>query len=136
MMHLKATLLFLALQINGDQKLLLDVKVTNIKDGRGFMEVCLFQTPESFLKKSKLCDTREVLSKEDMAFQFEELPAGHYAVSITQDVNGNGKFDLGFLKIPKEPYGFSNNPRTTFGPPSFEEATLDLTQNTSITIEL
>lgn len=57
---------------------------------------------------------------------FEEVPAGRWAVSISYDLNGNQRLDRNFLGIPKEPYGFSRNPSTAFGPPSFDEAAVEV----------
>lgn len=44
-----------------------------------------------------------------------------YAVKAFHDVNGNKKLDTNFFGVPTEPYGFSNNARGTFGPPSLSE---------------
>ena len=55
-----------------------------------------------------------------------ELPAGQYAVGIFHDVNLNNKMDNNFLGLPKEQYGFSNNTRGLFGPPSFEDTAFEL----------
>jgi uncharacterized protein (DUF2141 family) len=49
------------------------------------------------------------------------LPPGRYAVSVYLDVSGNRKLDRGFLGIPKEPVGASNDPRPRFGPPHFKQ---------------
>ena len=55
-------------------------------------------------------------------FVFRDLPAGRYAVNAFHDENGNGELDTNVLGIPKEGYGFANDPPANFGPPSFEEA--------------
>ena len=57
-----------------------------------------------------------------MRFVVGDLPAGRYAVQAFHDENGNGDLDANVLGIPKEGYGFANDPATTFGPPDFEEA--------------
>ena len=57
-----------------------------------------------------------------MRFVLRDLPAGRYAVQAFHDENGNGDLDSNVLGIPKEGYGFANDPPTTFGPPKFEEA--------------
>ena len=57
-----------------------------------------------------------------MRFVLRDLPAGRYAVNAFHDENGNGELDANVLGIPKEGYGFANDPPTTFGPPDFEEA--------------
>ena len=53
---------------------------------------------------------------------FEQLPYGEYALKLYHDENGNGKLDRNFIGIPKESYGFSNNPRTFAGPASYRQA--------------
>jgi len=50
-----------------------------------------------------------------------ELPPGAYALSLIHDENGNGRLDTR-LGIPREGFGFSNNPHIWFGPPSFSAA--------------
>ena len=50
------------------------------------------------------------------------LAPGRYALSVVHDENGNGKLDkLGF--VPREGFGFSNNPAIRFGPPRFDAVT-------------
>ena len=65
-----------------------------------------------------------------------ELPAGQYAVGIFHDVNLNNKMDNNFLGLPKEQYGFSNNARALFGPPSYEDAAFELKGVTKQSIDL
>ena len=57
----------------------------------------------------------------------DRLPPGDYAVTAYQDRNGNRILDKGRLGIPKEPYGFSNDVRGRFGPPSFARAKVSIT---------
>jgi uncharacterized protein (DUF2141 family) len=58
---------------------------------------------------------------------FEKVPAGSFAVSVFHDEDGDGKLDSVALGIPSEAYGFSGDARDLFGPPSFEEARIELT---------
>ena len=53
---------------------------------------------------------------------FDALPHGDYAIKIFHDANGNEKLDTNFMGVPTEAYGFSNDARGRFGPPSFEAA--------------
>jgi acyl-CoA reductase-like NAD-dependent aldehyde dehydrogenase/uncharacterized protein (DUF2141 family) len=55
-----------------------------------------------------------------------EFAPGTYAVAVYQDVNGNRKLDSGFLGIPKEPVGASNNPHPRFGPPTFQQCAFEI----------
>jgi uncharacterized protein (DUF2141 family) len=77
----------------------------------------------------------EPAGPEDFTATFE-LPDGTYAVGVFHDVDGNEALSKNFLGIPKEPFGFSNNVRGRFGPPSFMEASFSLTRDLAITIAL
>ena len=68
-------------------------------------------------------------------WQFD-IPDGTYAIGIFIDTNDNNKMDKNFLGIPKEQYGFSNNAKARFGPPSFEDASFILKDNLSLSITL
>ncbi|CAN5406544.1 hypothetical protein BH10PSE1_BH10PSE1_25810 [soil metagenome] len=51
------------------------------------------------------------------------LTPGRYAIAAFQDIDGDGQLGKGSFGIPREPFGFSNDARGRFGPPSFEAAT-------------
>ena len=44
--------------------------------------------------------------------------------------------DNNFFWVPKEQYGFSNNARALFGPPTFEAAAFELKGATTQSIDL
>lgn len=56
----------------------------------------------------------------------EDVPAGPFAVSVFHDTNDDRKLNSNVVGAPSEPYGFSADARGTFGPPSFDEARLEL----------
>lgn len=66
------------------------------------------------------------------------VPApGVYALAIYHDANGNQIFDRNALGLPEEAYGFSNNPHTFFGLPSFHAVRLKVEKSgQSTTIRL
>jgi len=51
---------------------------------------------------------------------------GIYALAIYHDENANQKFDRTGLGLPAEGYGFSNNPGTLFGLPSFSSVRIQV----------
>jgi uncharacterized protein (DUF2141 family) len=57
---------------------------------------------------------------------FAGIPAGEYAVSLIHDKNNNKKLDKNLIGIPKEPFGFSNNPKILTGPPRFQECSFNI----------
>jgi uncharacterized protein (DUF2141 family) len=50
----------------------------------------------------------------------ENFEPGEYALAVIHDENDNEKMDFNFFGIPKEPYGFSNNPGSRFKKPKYE----------------
>jgi uncharacterized protein (DUF2141 family) len=67
---------------------------------------------------------------------FENVPAGPFAISVFHDKNGDRKLDTGPFGIPSEPYGFSRDARGELGPPSFDQARLDLPGAQSISVSI
>lgn len=66
-----------------------------------------------------------------------DIAPGRYAASVYLDENENGKLDSGFLGIPKEPVGASNNPRHRMGPPHFDDCVFTMnSSNLTLSIQL
>ena len=65
-----------------------------------------------------------------------ELPDGIYAIGLYVDSNNNEQLDTNFFGIPTEQFGFSNNAKGRFGPPSFESASFELDALKEISINL
>ncbi|MEI9994994.1 MAG: DUF2141 domain-containing protein [Rhizomicrobium sp.] len=56
---------------------------------------------------------------------------GIYAVKLFQDFNRNGQFDMSWIGLPLEKYGFSNDARPTFSEPPFEATRFELRPGTN-----
>jgi len=65
------------------------------------------------------------LAAKKVAFMFENVPAGTYAIRAFQDVNGNGDLDMGSFG-PKEPWGNYRDARPKFRGPKFEEMAFEV----------
>lgn len=103
----------------------LTVTLEGGKAGQGDFVVGLFDTEENWLK-TVVRETRVPVGPDGTAVvRFESLTAGVYAISSYQDKNVNGKIDT-VLGIPREPYAFSNQARSLFGPAKFREAAFEL----------
>ncbi len=50
---------------------------------------------------------------------------GVYVIAVYHDENNNGSFDRNSIGLPAEAYGFSNNPPTLLGLPSFRSVRLN-----------
>lgn len=62
----------------------------------------------------------------DFAVTLAGLTPGLYAVKSFHDRDANGKMNFNPLGMPLEPYGFSNNARAPFGPPSWRRAVFEV----------
>lgn len=128
-----------------------DLQKENDKTGTLKLLIVGFQNDNGNAKIA-LCNSKEDYKKIDNTFRsaisaikngkseeiFADLPFGTYAVKIYHDENDNGKLDKNGFGMPKEKYGFSNNARATFGPPTYEKAqfNFDKTETViNITIE-
>ena len=111
------------------------VVVPNVKQIKGTMMVCLVKEESDFLKDCFQGESIKVESKETTAV-FTDVPEGEYAITIFHDKNSDGKLNTNFIGIPKEPYGFSNNPMALFGPPSYEKCLFEVKGDLKITVEL
>ncbi len=115
-----------------DQYLLnITMEMTEVK---GNLKVALFNDAEGFMDNA-VFDTTLIITDRSMDLELN-LDPDVYAVSIYQDLNENDNLDSNFFGIPTEPYGFSNNARGTFGPPTYEQCKFALDNNKSVTINL
>lgn len=114
----------------------LQITVNNFENIKGKLQVCLTDKKEDFLKQ---CEYSVVVlvTNNTVSLEIANIKKGVYSISLFHDENNNGVLDTkGFFGIPSEPYGFSNNPSTTFGPPSFEKCTFLINKDKQIYIEL
>ncbi len=125
---LVVVVLFSFIGYAGDnQKARLIVKIKGLKNDNGTVKVALCNSSENYKDNRSPFKAEIIEIKNNIAIAvFDNLPAGNYAVKAFHDENNNDDFDTNFLGIPKEDYGFSNNVRGLFGPPSWDAAKFQL----------
>ncbi len=100
----------------------LELDVSGLRSSKGLIRVCLTADPANF---PGCTDDRRAITRSVPAGQhvirFDGLAPGTYAASLIHDENANAKLDT-FMGVPREGFGFSRNPRITFGPPKFAAA--------------
>ncbi|MGJ3259652.1 MAG: DUF2141 domain-containing protein [Rhodospirillales bacterium] len=116
----------------------LEVEIVGLASDKGDVHVALYDNPDTFPDSDGMRTKTEVLPEGRIArATFRDLPPGRYAIAVYHDENGNDEFDQGFLGIPLEDYGFSNDAAVFLGPPSFGDAAFDVTEpSVSIRINL
>jgi len=113
----------------------LNVTVQGARPNEGQIAISLFHTAEAFLETPQQLETVFVDAEGQAAFTFSGLEEGRYAVIATYDRNGDGELNTGFLGIPTEPVGYSNNVRR-IGPPRWRDTNFVVREATSITIHV
>jgi len=99
------------------------ILITGLENNNGEVQMGLFNSAESYKgKKPKYLGAIMKVSKQKVEWKLENIPFGDYAIKAFHDENSNNEIDTNFLGIPTEKYGFSNNDRSLFGPPSYEDA--------------
>jgi uncharacterized protein (DUF2141 family) len=115
----------------------LTVKVTGIKGIRGIIEFGLFDDPDKYATVGGTCrQIRKKTTANEVSCTFYNLPEKKYGVCIYHDENSNNKCDKNFFGIPTEGYGFSNNKKPVLSVPTFEECSINLNANKSISIKV
>ena len=93
------------------------VTITGVKKPTGTVLVTLKNSEAAWnndtdaVAVQKIAAQKVVADKGTLVVNFGDLPAGTYAVMVLHDENDNHKMDTGFMGIPSEGYGFSNNPQ-------------------------
>lgn len=101
----------------------IEVRVAGVSaKGKVNVAVC---DKERFLKQCAYSASAPAQAGETTV-SVKGVPSGTWAVLAYQDENGNGELDRNLLGIPKEPYGFSRDARSKFGPPGFEDAAFEV----------
>lgn len=102
------------------------VRVAGLESIEGAVAFALFDEESGFENgESPVRRGIVTVTAPDCAWEVE-APWGDYALKVYHDVNGNGRLDFNKVGIPREPYGFSNDARGRFGPPSFQAARFTL----------
>ena len=119
------------------------VKVNNIEK-KGEIHLAIYDDADIFendngekggAAKGIIQGVIEDVKSGSVTYTFE-LPNGIYAIGIFVDTNYNNKMDRNFFGLSKEQFGFSNNAKGNFGPPSFEDASLTVSNDIKIEIDL
>ena len=91
------------------------INFENLNSQGGNLLINVFNNSDGFPDEFEKSFTNRVIELTTGAstttVRIEGLPAGDYGVAVVQDINKNLKLDTNFLGIPKEPVGFSRNPR-------------------------
>ena len=100
----------------------LNLTIDNLRSGKGVVMLTLYPDDEArFLKPMGSLYVTRVPARAGTSHACIHVPQpGAYGLALYHDENANGKIDRNGLGIPKEGFGFSNNPRIIMSAPGFK----------------
>jgi uncharacterized protein (DUF2141 family) len=101
------------------------VMIERVPNSKGEVHVDLC-TQATFLTADCPYDTAAPARRGRVIVTLTNIPPGRYAAVAYHDENANRDLDLNALGIPKEAYGFSNDPPMLLGPPLFKDSAFDV----------
>jgi uncharacterized protein (DUF2141 family) len=124
----------------GGTALSLDVELIDLRNDRGLVRVSVFRQPAGFPEQPERAFARgqAPIRGGRSLLHFGPVPPGAIAVAAHHDEDEDLQMATGFMGMPTEGYGFSRDATGTFGPPSFDAASLELVagQTTRVRIRM
>lgn len=108
----------------------LNVVAEGIKSSKGLLAITIYEDKrKKFLAKGGAYHVARIKAKAGSTRGCVFLPkTGVYVIALYHDIDADQKFDRTGLGLPAEAYGFSNNPSTLAGLPSFRSVRLNVSK--------
>jgi uncharacterized protein (DUF2141 family) len=104
----------------------LRIHVDGLRNSTGVVGSIVFKSPDGWpedkAKSFRHGPTPIGPAEHQATVVLEHLPPGNYGVAVIHDENRNAKLDRNFIGIPKEGFGFANNPHVGMSAPPFAAA--------------
>lgn len=106
----------------------LEIHITGAKSDQGKIRVLIFSKESGFPDHPQQAIKNFSLNPQNKSKTLivPDLSPGKYAIAVIHDEDNDGKLTTNAVGYPIEKFGFSNNPKIYFGPPSFEKASFEL----------
>lgn len=106
----------------------LDIHVTGFRNNKGKAGGVVFASPAGWPDdRSKAVVHGGFTITDRQVTETFQIPPGRYGIVVIHDENENQRLDRNFFGIPKEGFGFANNPRIIFSAPSWRAASTAVT---------
>ncbi len=111
----------------------LQVQLSGVRSAKGVVHLCLSPSPGRFLdcKADPNAVARTLAAGSAGRIDLGPIKAGTYALLVVHDENRNGKLDM-MMGIPREGFGFSNNPSMKPRAPKWEEIRFTMPANATV----
>jgi uncharacterized protein (DUF2141 family) len=103
------------------------VTIDGLRSDKGDVRLGLFRK-EGWLDDARTVGHAVVKATLSTRIVMPNVPPGVYGIAVFHDENGNGKHDTNFFGLPLEGYGFSRDAPIMLGPPKFDDAMFEVTE--------
>ncbi len=120
----------------GVQAQTLAVHLHEVAHERGTLRVAVYADAKAFRKENQAFLTAEIpAAPGTQTVQFDNVPAGTYAVLAYHDEDGNGELNRRLGMFPAEGYALSNNPKV-MGPPAFIDSAFEVGEQATTEVDM
>ena len=128
--------LFSQQSVHAQSKVIADI--SNFESNKGVCRACLFNSASSFKGESgdPVQCVQVAISNKRSQVQFDNVPAGSYAIFLFHDTNSNNKMDKNFIGIPKEGYGASQNKLPFASAPTYNENKFNVSNGSTVRLAI
>jgi uncharacterized protein (DUF2141 family) len=107
----------------------LTLSVDGFRNRKGVIGCAVFKSPNGWPEHDDEAYTRAAIpiTANTAVLAFDHVPPGRYGIACLHDENANHRLDRNFFRVPREGFGFANNPRVVFSAPSWKDASVEVT---------
>ena len=108
------------------------VVLEGVRNVKGLVRLALYDREDLFPKQGKgLVKIGLPAQAPATRVVFPGLAEGRYALAVFHDEDSDNEFDRGFLGLPQEGFGFSNDAPVFISAPAFDAAAFELKEPTT-----
>lgn len=113
------------------------VVVDSIVQPTGKIFAAVYNTKEGYKTSVPFKTSTKKITDSNIKLFFNLPVNKSFAIAIFQDLNDNNLLDTkGSMKIPVEPFGFSNNTIGILGPPRYNKMSFKVVSDTTLIINI
>jgi uncharacterized protein (DUF2141 family) len=108
----------------------LAVHVEGFRNSKGVIGAAVFKGKAGWPEDDAQAFARTAIpiaNKSEAVLTFPDVPAGRYAIVVLHDENANHRLDRNIFRVPKEGFGFANNPHVGLSAPSWQDSSVQVT---------
>ena len=108
--------LLLCIQLGTYAQHSVTIKINELRSSKGNILLELSTDKEVVIRKAK-----QNIVGNSCTIRLDNIKSGKYTFRYVHDENNNNEMDTNWIGMPVEGVGFSNNAKSSFGPPDLED---------------